>query len=211
MTILFYSEIDDPEPWRRAFARDLPAMAFRVWPDVGDVDEIAYALVWKPRPGLLKTLPKLKAILSLGAGVDGILADTELFAKVADLLAAGKVIGWFRGRMEYGPRALGARSILGDPRSTAMQSLMNVKIKFRESFRPFAPAVLAEHAADWFDLPKGHESPYMLLVAPVRDEHRLPIPLEAAETVAKDPDLSRRLAVLGRSRAWGCRRRAQFG
>ena len=78
MAILFYSEVDDPEPWRQAFARDLPAMAFRVWPDVGDVDDIAYALVWKPQPGLLKTLPKLKAILSLGAGVDGILADSEL-------------------------------------------------------------------------------------------------------------------------------------
>jgi len=78
MAILFYSEVDDPEPWRQAFARDLPAIAFRVWPDVGDVDDIAYALVWKPQPGLLKTLPKLKAILSLGAGVDGILADSEL-------------------------------------------------------------------------------------------------------------------------------------
>jgi glyoxylate/hydroxypyruvate reductase A len=78
MAILFYSEIDDPEPWRQAFARDLPAIAFRVWPDVGDAREIAYALVWKPLPGLLKTLPNLKAILSLGAGVDGILRDAEL-------------------------------------------------------------------------------------------------------------------------------------
>jgi glyoxylate/hydroxypyruvate reductase len=78
MTILFYSEIDDPEPWRAAFARELPQMGFRVWPDVGDVAEIAYALVWKPLPGLLRTLPNLKAILSLGAGVDGILRDAEL-------------------------------------------------------------------------------------------------------------------------------------
>lgn len=78
MAILFYSEIDDPEPWRQAFARDLPAIAFRVWPDVGDAREISYALVWKPFPGLLKTLPNLKAILSLGAGVDGILRDAEL-------------------------------------------------------------------------------------------------------------------------------------
>lgn len=78
MAILFYSEIDDPEPWRQAFARNLPAMEFRVWPDVGDAEEISYALVWKPSPGLLKTLPSLKAILSLGAGVDGILRDAEL-------------------------------------------------------------------------------------------------------------------------------------
>ena len=78
MAILFYSEIDDPEPWRQAFTRDLPAIAFRVWPDVGDAKEISYALVWKPLPGLLKTLPNLKAILSLGAGVDGILCDAEL-------------------------------------------------------------------------------------------------------------------------------------
>jgi len=78
MAILFYSEIDDPNPWRQALARDLPDMAFRVWPDVGEVAEIAYALVWKPPPGMLRTLPNLKAILSLGAGVDGILRDAEL-------------------------------------------------------------------------------------------------------------------------------------
>ena len=123
------------------------------------------------------------------------LAESELLPRVADLLADGKVVGWFQGRMEYGPRALGARSILGDPRSAAMQSLMNVKIKFRESFRPVAPVVLAEHAAEWFDLPKGQDSPYMLLVAPVRETHRLPVPAEAAEAVANDPDLTRRLAV----------------
>ena len=86
---------------------------------------------------------------------------------VAGLLADGKVVGWFQGRMEFGPRALGARSILGDPRSPRMQATMNLKIKFRESFRPFAPCVLAEHAHEWFDLEPGQESPYMLLVAPV--------------------------------------------
>jgi len=85
--------------------------------------------------------------------------------QVAALLADGGVVGWFQGRMEYGPRALGSRSILGDPRDPAMQSRMNLKIKFRESFRPFAPAVLAEQAPAWFDLDR--ESPYMLLVAPV--------------------------------------------
>jgi carbamoyltransferase len=89
---------------------------------------------------------------------------------VSALLAEGKVVGWFQGRMEFGPRALGNRSILGDPRPADMQRRMNLKIKFRESFRPFAPAVLAERAADWFDL--SVESPYMLLVADVRPEHR---------------------------------------
>jgi carbamoyltransferase len=93
-------------------------------------------------------------------------------ARVAELLAAGGVVGWFQGRMEFGPRALGARSILGDPRDPTMQRRMNVAIKFREGFRPFAPSVLAERAAEWFEL--AAESPYMLLTAPVRAAHRLP-------------------------------------
>ena len=87
---------------------------------------------------------------------------------------AEKVVGWFQGRMEFGPRALGSRSILGDARSGRMQSLMNLKIKFRESFRPFAPAVLAERAAEYFDIRPGQESPYMLLTAAVRNEKRRP-------------------------------------
>jgi len=99
------------------------------------------------------------------------LQPAELPRRVAQLLAEGKVIGLFQGRMEFGPRALGARSILGDPRSPAMQSLLNVKIKFRESFRPFAPSVLREHVSDWFDLEV--DSPYMLLVAPVASHRRL--------------------------------------
>jgi carbamoyltransferase len=90
----------------------------------------------------------------------------ELAETVARLLAEEKVVGWFQGRMEFGPRALGARSILGDPRSPRMQSQMNLKIKFRESFRPFAPSVLRERVADYFELEA--DSPYMLLVAPVR-------------------------------------------
>jgi carbamoyltransferase len=89
----------------------------------------------------------------------------ELPGEVADLLASGKVVGLLQGRMEFGPRALGGRSILGDPRSPAMQSLMNLKIKFRESFRPFAPSVLREDVAGWFDF--DGESPYMLLCADV--------------------------------------------
>jgi len=94
----------------------------------------------------------------------------------ASLIAAGKVVGWFQGRMEFGPRALGGRSILGDARSTEMQKVMNVKIKFRESFRPFAPAVLQDHAHRCFALAEGQESPYMLLVARVNAAVKLPAP-----------------------------------
>ena len=93
------------------------------------------------------------------------LTDEELPEKVADLIASENVIGWFQGRMEFGPRALGARSIIGDARSSKMQEVMNLKIKFRESFRPFAPSVLRERVSDYFELTE--ESPYMLLVAPV--------------------------------------------
>ena len=98
-------------------------------------------------------------------------ARADLPTRVAAFLAGGKVVGLFQGRMEFGPRALGARSIIGDARSPAMQSVLNLKIKFRESFRPFAPAVLREHVADWFEL--DGESPYMLLVAGVRGERRV--------------------------------------
>ncbi|MEX0700665.1 MAG: carbamoyltransferase [Planctomycetales bacterium] len=99
--------------------------------------------------------------------------DDALCEHVAELIASEKVIGWLQGRMEFGPRALGGRSILGDARSRAMQSVMNLKIKFRESFRPFAPSVLQERAAEYFDLREDVESPYMLLVADVRAEKRL--------------------------------------
>ncbi len=97
--------------------------------------------------------------------------DAELIQQTADQLADSKVVGWFQGRMEFGPRALGGRSILGDPRSPAMQSQLNLKIKYRESFRPFAPSVLAESVAEWFELYSA--SPYMLLVANVCEEKRL--------------------------------------
>ncbi|WP_228122287.1 carbamoyltransferase family protein [Saccharothrix syringae] len=102
------------------------------------------------------------------------LGEDELSAEVARLLADGGVVGWFQGRMEFGPRALGSRSILGDARNAEMQSAMNLKIKFRESFRPFAPIVLAEDVTDYFDL-RG-SSPYMLVVAPVAEARRLPVP-----------------------------------
>jgi carbamoyltransferase len=101
------------------------------------------------------------------------LSDDVLLPRVASLLGEGNVVGWFSGRMEFGPRALGARSILGDPRNPAMQSTMNLRIKFRESFRPFAPAVLAERLSDYFDL--DCDTPYMLLVANVSEELRRPM------------------------------------
>ena len=134
----------------------------------------------------------------LGQGITGLRFDdeTDLVESVATLLADGKVVGWFQGRMEFGPRALGARSILGDPRSAAMQATMNLKIKFRESFRPFAPAVLQEHASKWFDFEPDHESPYMLLVAPVRDYRRVPVSALALDVMRHDPDLRSRVNVV---------------
>jgi carbamoyltransferase len=106
------------------------------------------------------------------------LEDPLLFNRVAEELVAGKVVGWLQGRMEFGPRALGGRSILGDARNTTMQSVMNLKIKYRESFRPFAPSVLRERVADYFDM--NCDSPYMLFVAPVQEKRRL------ARTSAQD-------------------------
>ena len=104
--------------------------------------------------------------------------EDQLCAKIAELLASEKVIGWVQGRMEFGPRSLGARSILGDARSQAMQSVMNLKIKFRESFRPFAPSVLRERVDDFFQTRPDEDSPYMLLVAPVLESRRLPASAE---------------------------------
>ncbi|MCX5706095.1 MAG: carbamoyltransferase [Candidatus Omnitrophica bacterium] len=98
------------------------------------------------------------------------LGYSDIVEKVSNLIIAGKVIGWFQGRIEFGPRALGARSIIGDARNPDMQSKMNLKIKYRESFRPFAPTVLREKVSEWFELDR--ESPYMLLVAPVKDDKR---------------------------------------
>jgi carbamoyltransferase len=122
--------------------------------------------------------------------------EMELLEFVAELLEEGKAVGWFQGRMEFGPRALGARSVLGDPRVPGMQAQMNLKIKFRESFRPFAPAVLREHAHEWFDIPEHRESPYMLLVASVRREHRTPISRQQETLMRRDPDLRNRLNVI---------------
>ncbi|MGQ0543910.1 MAG: carbamoyltransferase family protein [Betaproteobacteria bacterium] len=109
--------------------------------------------------------------LRAAGAVFEVLQDRQLLEESAEALAAGKALGWFQGRMEFGPRALGARSILGDARSPTMQKTLNLKVKYRESFRPFAPSVLAEDAAQYFDL--DCESPYMLLVADVLEEHRI--------------------------------------
>ena len=109
------------------------------------------------------------ALRALGARYERV-EDPDLFIRVADHLAKEKVIGWLQGPMEFGPRALGGRSILGDPRSEKMQSVMNLKIKYRESFRPFAPSVLRERVSDYFEL--DTDSPYMLLVAPVAEKRR---------------------------------------
>lgn len=121
-----------------------------------------------------------------GARFRRVADEDELCRVVARHLADEKVVGWFEGRMEFGPRALGGRSILGDPRSEAMQRQMNLKIKFRESFRPFAPSVLRERASAWFDLPEGQESPYMLLVAPVAEERLVAPDAEAAARTGLD-------------------------
>ncbi len=113
-----------------------------------------------------------------------VLGDDELFSTVAGHLASDNVIGWFQGRMEFGPRALGGRSILGDPRSQEMQSTMNLKIKYRESFRPFAPSVKAENVSDWFDF--DGVSPYMLMVANVREDKQIPVSQEQKQLFGID-------------------------
>jgi carbamoyltransferase len=120
--------------------------------------------------------------------------EEALLAICVELLEAGKIIGWFDGRMEFGPRALGSRSIIGDPRNVEMQSTMNLKIKFRESFRPFAPVVLRERAHDIFEIEPQHENPYMLLVANVRKEHRRKLTDEETRLM-RDPDLRKRVNV----------------
>ena len=115
---------------------------------------------------------EIEARLAAAGASFEVLDDDALIARSATALAEEKALGWFQGRMEFGPRALGARSILGDARSPTMQKTLNLRVKFRESFRPFAPSVLREDVADWFDLEE--DSPYMLLVADVLRQHRRP-------------------------------------
>jgi len=112
------------------------------------------------------------------------LAEEDLIAACANDLAAGRALGWHQGRMEFGPRALGGRSILGDARSSSMQKMLNLKVKYRESFRPFAPSVLREDVADWFDL--NEDSPYMLLVADVLEQHRIKMTAEQEQLFGID-------------------------
>ncbi|RLD22987.1 MAG: hypothetical protein DRI70_09950, partial [Bacteroidetes bacterium] len=115
----------------------------------------------------------IKLILDNNGAVYEELNDDILLFRLAELLADEMVIGWFQGRMEFGPRALGGRSIIGDPRSKKMQSVMNLKIKYRESFRPFSPSILVEDVSDYFELEKN--SPYMLVVADVKNDIRIPV------------------------------------
>jgi carbamoyltransferase len=110
-----------------------------------------------------------RRLLAAGAKF-AVLGEDEMIETTAQALAGQKAVGWFQGRMEFGPRSLGARSILGDPRSPEMQKNLNLKVKYRESFRPFAPAVLREDVSEWFDL--ASDSPYMLVVADVRQDKR---------------------------------------
>jgi len=120
-------------------------------------------------------------LLAEGARFDVVDDEASLLARAADALAEGRAVGWFQGRMEFGPRALGNRSILADPRSAHMQQILNLKVKYRESFRPFAPAVLAEDTEDWFELPCS--SPYMLFTAGIAHSHRF-------QPASSDPQLS---------------------
>ncbi len=129
-----------------------------------------------------------------GAVYEHVRDEDELLDTIAHLIDQGRIIGWFQGRMEFGPRALGCRSILGDARDPGMQATMNVKIKFRESFRPFAPCVLVEHAHEVFEMEPEDDSPYMLLVAPVRKELRTPLNADQRERLGDD-DLRVRASV----------------
>ncbi|MBI1321588.1 hypothetical protein GC170_00155 [bacterium] len=119
-----------------------------------------------------------------------------LYGRICEILEREQIVGLFQGRMEFGPRALGARSIIGDPRSAKMQAAMNLKIKFRESFRPFAPIVMQEHAHEWFEIRADQESPYMLIVAPVLEKHRAALDATDARAMSDDPDLRRRVNVV---------------
>ncbi|MEQ1761310.1 MAG: carbamoyltransferase C-terminal domain-containing protein, partial [Vicinamibacterales bacterium] len=139
---------------------------------------------------------EIRAALDAHDAVYEPLADeSTLLDRVAALLDEGKIVGWFQGRAEFGPRALGARSILADPRRTDTQASLNLKIKFREGFRPFAPCVLKEHVSAWFETRPNEESPYMLMVAPIAAGKRVPLSADDARTLREDPDLIRRVNV----------------
>jgi carbamoyltransferase len=128
--------------------------------------------------------PDIERRLNLVGARYDVMEEQPLMQSCVSTLAEGKALGWFQGRMEFGPRALGARSILGDARSPYMQSMLNKKVKFRESFRPFAPSVLREDLADYFEL--DCDSPYMLLVADVVEHRRIPVPESQKELFGID-------------------------
>jgi carbamoyltransferase len=131
---------------------------------------------------------------AVGACYEYVADESRLLECVAHLLDEGKIVGWFQGRMEFGPRALGGRSIIGDARSPMMQQAMNLKIKFRESFRPFAPCILKEFVDTMFEMQPGEDTPYMLLVAPVRERWRIPLGADELKKM-QDPDLRVRVSV----------------
>lgn len=149
--------------------------ALAVWHDVHDGERKLTALdnMHGSYLGPRYQESEIRTMLKNAGAVFQELDDSILMPKLAEILNSENVVGWFQGRMEFGPRALGGRSILGDPRSPKMQSTMNLKIKYRESFRPFAPSVLYEDVSEYFI--HEHASPYMLIVAPVREEKRIPM------------------------------------
>jgi len=134
-----------------------------------------------------------RRLIALDAKYERIKEESELLSRVADLIDQGKVVGWYHGRMEFGPRALGNRSIIGDARNTEMQAKMNLKIKFRESFRPFAPVVLHDHASEFFNIDR--KSPYMLLVAPVQDSIRRELTEDEQKIMNNAEDLRKRVNI----------------
>ena len=133
-------------------------------------------------PGFPQT--EIERRLAACGAVFDVMNEAELIEATVDALIEEKAVGWHQGRMEFGPRALGNRSILGDPRSRTMQKTLNLRVKYRESFRPFAPSVLREDVADWFDY--GGDSPYMLVVADVAEKRRTPLSGEDAARVGTD-------------------------
>ncbi|MBD3162058.1 MAG: hypothetical protein GF346_07160 [Candidatus Eisenbacteria bacterium] len=149
----------------------------RIAPDRGDAQKASLLGPSYTEDEIASALDRLGAVRTRARD------EEELVEHVAGAIADGKVVGWFQGRMEFGPRALGSRSILGDPRSPEMQSLMNRKIKFRESFRPFAPSVLLEEVSDWFEIDRA--SPYMLLTAQVHPRRMRPVDESTAEGLEK--------------------------
>jgi len=195
-------------------SREGPFREIWIQPAAGDAGSALGAayLVWhrllnqprKPQPadsqqgsflGPAFSNEEIKIFLdSIGARYDRIEDEATLLARVASLISDEAVVGWFQGRMEYGPRSLGCRSILGDARSTTIQQTMNLKIKFRESFRPFAPCILRECVDQIVEMDNNQESPYMLMVAPVRKELRRQLSTDECQKM-KDEDLCVRVSV----------------